>query len=257
MFSRRWLLFAIAVTVLAYGCFRLGEWQFHRLAERKASNAIVTRNLDRAPAPVDAVLGVGKPVAPTEEWRRVRATGTYLADASVIVRYQTRDGASGVDVVTPLQIGNGGPLLLVDRGWVETANAGSATPNVPAPPSGQVTVVGWVRADGTGDSTQVVAGSTRSISSVAIGKTLGRPVYGGFVDVSSESPAPRTPLAHAETPDLSNGPHFFYGLQWWFFAALAVFGFFYLAYDERRRLRRGEPGRVSAASDQATEPQPS
>ena len=36
----------------------------------------------------------------------------------------------------------------------------------------------------------------------------------------------------AELPDLGNGPHFFYGLQWWFFGLLAVFGFFYLAYDE-------------------------
>ena len=42
---------------------------------------------------------------------------------------------------------------------------------------------------------------------------------------------------HAELPDLGNGPHFFYGLQWWFFGVLAVFGFFYLAYDERKKLR--------------------
>jgi hypothetical protein len=43
----------------------------------------------------------------------------------------------------------------------------------------------------------------------------------------------------AEQPDLGNGPHFFYGLQWWFFGLLAVFGFFYLAYDERKKLRAG------------------
>ena len=35
-------------------------------------------------------------------------------------------------------------------------------------------------------------------------------------------------------PELNNGPHFFYGLQWWFFGALAIFGFFYLMYDEWR-----------------------
>ncbi len=46
---------------------------------------------------------------------------------------------------------------------------------------------------------------------------------------------------HAELPDLGNGPHFFYGLQWWFFGVLAVFGFFYLAYDERKKLKAPQP----------------
>jgi cytochrome oxidase assembly protein ShyY1 len=66
------------------------------------------------------------------------------------------------------------------------------------------------------------------------------------VDVISESPEPAEPLAHAEEPDLSEGPHFFYGLQWWFFGALAVFGFGYLAWDERRKLHAG--GSPPAAS---------
>ena len=66
------------------------------------------------------------------------------------------------------------------------------------------------------------------------------PVYGGFVDLRSEDPAAATPLTQAELPELNNGPHFFYGLQWWFFGVLAVFGFFYLMYDEWRAGARGE-----------------
>ena len=62
----------------------------------------------------------------------------------------------------------------------------------------------------------------------------------------SESPEPAEPLAPAEEPDLPKGPHFFYGLQWWFFGALAVFGFGYLAWDERRKLRAGDPATVRA-----------
>ena len=49
---------------------------------------------------------------------------------------------------------------------------------------------------------------------------------------------------------LNNGPHFFYGLQWWFFGLLALFGFGYLAWDEWRSQGRDEPsareGAVSA-----------
>jgi cytochrome oxidase assembly protein ShyY1 len=241
LFSRRWVLFALAVALMAYGAYWLGEWQFHRLEARKQDNARTIGNLHRPPAPVEQVLAVGRPVAHEDEWRRVRATGTYLPELNVIVRYQTRNGASGVDVVTPLDTGAGKPLLLVDRGWVATENAGMTNPDVPPPPPGTVTVVGWVRADATGDSTQVTDRSTRAVSSVAIGAALERPVFGGFVDAASERPAPAQPLAHADTPDLSNGPHFFYGLQWWFFGALAVFGFGYLAWDERRKLRRSPP----------------
>jgi cytochrome oxidase assembly protein ShyY1 len=179
-------------------------------------------------------------VAPGDEWRVVSATGTYDVDDTVIVRYRTREGASGVDVVVPL-VTDDGTALLVDRGWVATDNSGADAGDVPAPPSGEVTVTGWLRQDATGDSTAVTDGSTRAISSDRIGEALGREVYGGFVDLREEDPAPEQPLEQAELPDLGNGPHFFYGLQWWFFGVLAVFGFGYLAWDERRGSpRRGQ-----------------
>ncbi len=97
--------------------------------------------------------------------------------------------------------------------------------------------MGWVRVDATGDSTHVSDGSTRAVSSVAIGDYLDRELLGGFLDLKSEDPAPDEPLARAELPDLGNGPHFFYGLQWWFFGLLAGGGFIYLAWDEWRRAR--------------------
>jgi cytochrome oxidase assembly protein ShyY1 len=240
--SRRWALFAVTVVVLAYGCYLLGQWQFHRLADRESSNARTTVNLEADPAPVQDVLRVGRPAAESDEWRRVTATGTYVPDASVIVRYQTRDGASGVDVVTPLRTPSG-PAVLVDRGWLKTGNVGVDQVDAPAPPPGTVTVTGWVRGDATGDAATVTDRSARAVSSREIAATVDFPLYGGFLDVESETPPPSDGLAHAELPDLGNGPHFFYGLQWWFFGVLAVFGFCYLAYDERKRLRSPAPER--------------
>jgi cytochrome oxidase assembly protein ShyY1 len=243
LFSRRWVLFAITVAVLAWACWLLGEWQFHRLADRKESNAIVARNTSAPAAPVSQVLEPGRPVSASEEWRVVTATGTYATDDTVIVRYRTREGASGSDVVVPL-VTDQGPALLVDRGWMATETSATEPVDVPAPPSGEVTVTGWARADATGDSTVVSPGategtlSTRAISSDRIGEALDREVYGGFVDLKSEEPSPGTPLEPAELPELNNGPHFFYGLQWWFFGVLAVSGFCYLAYDEWRKRQR-------------------
>jgi cytochrome oxidase assembly protein ShyY1 len=238
MLSRRWALFALAVVLIGYATWWLGEWQFHRLADRKESNQVVRRNEALPPAPVGEVLGVGTPVSDQDEWRVVRATGTYAVDDTVIVRYRTRDGESGVDVVVPLVTADG-TALLVDRGWMATDNRGNDTVDPPAPPAGEVDVTGYVRADGTGDSTQVDDGSVRAISSTAIGAALDRRLYGGFVELRSEDPAPATGLEPVELPELNNGPHFFYGLQWWFFGVLAVFGFFYLLYDEWRHGPRG------------------
>ena len=238
LFSRRWLLFALAVAAASYGCYLLGIWQFHRLHDRKVENAVIMQNEKAAPVPVSRVAGVGRQPRWRDEWRKVSATGTYLEDRTVIIRYQTRDGASGVDVVTPLRTASG-VSLLVDRGWMKTGNTG-ARPHVPAARQAPVTVTGYLRVDATGSSADVTARSARAISSREIAPTVGTPVYGGFVDAATESPAPAVKLVPAELPDLSNGPHFFYGLQWWFFGVLALFGFCYLAYDERRKARQSE-----------------
>ncbi len=206
-------------------------------------------NEDRPPAPVDDVLSPGRAVPDDAEWRVITATGTYDAVDTVIVRYRTRDGSSGVDSVVPLVTGDG-TALLVDRGWLPTQGSDIPAPaDVPAPPEGEVTITGWVRADGTGDSIAVDDQSTRAISSVAIGEALDREVYGGFVELRSEDPEPEEPLEPVELPELDNGPHFFYGLQWWFFGVLAIFGFGYLAYDERKRGPRGQrPGAQKGGS---------
>ncbi|GAB3788433.1 SURF1 family cytochrome oxidase biogenesis protein [Nocardioides ungokensis] len=238
LLSRRWLLFALVVVLLAYATWWLGEWQFHRLADRKQSNAIISTNESRDPAPVADVLSPGRPVSTSDEWRVVTATGTYDSAETVVVRYRTRDGESGIDVVVPLVTADG-TAVLVDRGWMPSENQGEDPTDVPDPPSGKVTVTGWVRVDAT-DSAEVSDHSTRAISSVEIARTIDQPVYGGFVDLKTESPAPAQPLESTELPELDNGPHFFYGLQWWFFGVLAVFGFFYLLYDEWRSQRSGE-----------------
>jgi cytochrome oxidase assembly protein ShyY1 len=171
--------------------------------------------------------------------------GTWDNRHSVVLKYQTRDSAAGVDVVTPLVTASG-PALLVDRGWMGTENSGATRPKLPAVTDGQVTVTGWVRRDATGSATKVSELSTRAISSQQLAPVMPYPLYRGFVDLAAESPSPAKALEPVELPDdTSNGPHFFYGLQWWFFGALAIFGFCYLAWDEvrQRRAKRRVGGR--------------
>lgn len=254
LLSRRWLLFAAAILVVAYATWWLGEWQFHRLEDRQADNAVVERNENRAAAPADEVLAPGREVGKEDEWRVVTASGTYAEDQTVIVRYSAnpRTEESGVDVLVPLVTADG-TALLVNRGWLATINQGGDIGAVPAPPAGEVTVTGYVRADASGRGTQVNDGSTRAIDSDTVGAASGLPVYGGWVELRSEDPPAAEPLVSVELPELGNGPHFFYGLQWWFFGVLALIGFFWFAYDEwrggpsNRKSRRSEAG--SGTSD--------
>jgi cytochrome oxidase assembly protein ShyY1 len=255
LLSRRWVLLLLTVLLLAFACLLLGRWQWHRLEDKKAGNKIIRVNERADPDPVDQLLRPGVDPPDDQRYAVVSATGTYDASKSVIVRYQTRDGNAGADVVVPLMTDSGNALL-VDRGWVATPNQGLVDASrVPAPPAGRVTITAWVRQNAEGSATEVVNASTRAISSDQIEPAIGVPTYGGFVQLLSESPEPATPLAKPDPPDLSNGPHFFYALQWWFFGILALFGYGYLAWEEvtgraaRRRAQQPvQPGPTGGGS---------
>lgn len=260
LLSRRWVLFAVAVVVLVYATWWLGNWQFGRLESKRHDNGIIRTNEHAKPVPAADLLGVGKVVDQQHEWRRVTATGTYDTAHTIIWRYRSGDHSqNGIDVVVPL-VTQDGTAVLVDRGWMATADQDHPdTP--PAAPTGTVTVTGWARADATGSAIGVMPFGhmlgTRALSSTTAGPATGHRTYGGFVDVETEHPAPATSLEQVALPELNDGPHFFYGIQWWFFGILAVVGFFYLLYDERRVQRTStEPDGATEAEIAETDAQP-
>ncbi|HET7350289.1 MAG TPA: SURF1 family protein [Marmoricola sp.] len=241
LLSRRWVLFALVVAFLAWLAVQLGQWQFHRLEERREHNQVVSTNRHADPVPIDEVMSPDRAPAPDDEWQRVRVTGTWDEGGTIVLKYQTRDSGPGVDVVTPL-VTEDGTAVLVDRGWLKVDNTRDERPDLPAAGDGEVTVTGWVRRDATGGATEVSDLAARAISSRAAAEVLPYPLYRGFLDLDEQTPSPETELEPVELPDdTSEGPHFFYGLQWWFFGALAIFGFGYLAWDEYRG-RQGTPG---------------
>lgn len=246
--SRRWGFFFLAVILLSWLAWELGQWQFDRLEDRRDRNAIIERNEDRDPIDVEEALAPGRKVDVDDEWSLVRARGTYDVNDTVYVRYRTNKSRSGVQVVVPLQLSSG-TTFLVDRGWWPTQNRGEVPQDVPAPPAGEVEVEAWVRADAEGDATKVTDNSTRAVSSTEIAEAIGHETLGGFGVLVSESPEPEESLTPTAEPELDEGPHFFYGLQWWFFGALAVFGFFYLLYDEWRDRRKASEATQQPAVD--------
>jgi cytochrome oxidase assembly protein ShyY1 len=238
LLTRRWLGLLLVVVLVALACYELGRWQFHRYDERHDRNVTTRANEQAAPVPIDQLMSTSSGPDESDEWRRVEARGTYDSDHQLVVSYRTREGTHGVDVLTPL-VTSSGAAVLVDRGWIQTTGNGNVEVDTPDPPSGTVTVIGWVRRDSGdgGNRVEPADGAVRAISSAAIDDTVPYDLYVGFLDRRSEDPAVEPSPAVADPPDLSGGPSFFYGIQWWFFGVLALVFYGYFAYAERHQPR--------------------
>jgi cytochrome oxidase assembly protein ShyY1 len=208
--------------------------------------------------PASQVLQVGKDLDPEQEWSPLTATGRYDEEHQLLVRYRHLGGEPGFEVLTPL-ITDQGPALLVDRGWISAPGGSAELPELPPPPSGQVTVTGRVLLSERGPADQVrpETGQVRFINVGTIAKAMPYPVYGSYVQLAKSDPKPDTHLTLLPPPEQDAGPFLSYGIQWWLFSLMAIGGLIFLAYDEahdgalRERLRRGRAASREDEEDDA------
>jgi cytochrome oxidase assembly protein ShyY1 len=232
LLSRRWLGLLVVAVLVAAGCVAMGRWQLDRLSDRHERNDLVERNVDARPVPPGAVLRVGREPRADDQYARVRATGTYDLDGQLLVRTRPYEGQVGFHVLTPF-VTDDGPALLVDRGWVPDGPTAQDVPDVPAPPSGRVTVTARVRPSEPASTTGTPPpGQVTRIHGPTIAATLPYDVYGGFVELTRESPTPDEAPSLLPPPEPAEGPHLAYAFQWFLFAALALGGYVILARRE-------------------------
>jgi cytochrome oxidase assembly protein ShyY1 len=232
----RWLVGHVIVVAVAVLFVNLGFWQLRRLDERRHHNAVVlSRSANLSP------LTTGRPLP----YRRVLAVGTYDPGHELLVRFRSRNGLPGYEVVTPL-VTKDGPVVLVDRGWVPL-DAGDHWPVASAgAPTGDVAVIGLLApGEGGGLRLERRAGRTPVIGSIDVpALEAAKAVPGGDVyplhlvaetttpEVRGNYPAP------VEPPDLGLGPHLSYAFQWFAFATVGVIGWIVLL---ARRASKPEP----------------
>ena len=244
--SPRWIGFMLLTVVLATTFVELGFWQLRRLDARKARNAIVVENLASPVADVGQLLGPARNVTKADEWRRVTATGRWDAAHQLVVRNRSLNSAPGYLVVTPF-VTDEGKALLVQRGWVPAGASAATHPSVPAPTAGQVSVVARVRRDEPAkEARDLPAGEVLRINAPSIAKQLPYPTYDGYAQLVSQQPSVGNDMPLADLPDLGNGPHLIYAVQWFIFTGIAFGGFFVFVRNEA--LARTEAGhRVNAS----------
>lgn len=241
----RWVALAVFLILLALVFIRLGEWQLDRLEGTRERNDVVAANRDEPV--VDYTDVMGEPVAETGQWQRVRVTGTYTGE-QYQVRYRNQDGP-GIEVAAILETDTG-VAVVVDRGFIPRQVGRADTEILPAPPAGEVEVIGYLRRDERGDDTAIVPHDfkVRLINSGAIAESLGRDVLPGYVSLTESTPANGPELKPITPPEPSEGNHFSYALQWFSFSVIAVGGIFVLIradLADRRKAQRQAALRAS------------
>ena len=198
--QRRDLKLAIIASVVAAGCVGMGIWQIKRLQQRRAVNALVAARWALPPL----LIRDRSVSADSARQRRVTARGVYEYAAEKTWPGRSFQGTPGVALITPLRLPDGSAVL-VDRGWA------------PSPDAYHV------------DATRYREPDTATIAGLALVPPRGRgdvesKGYLPFV-IQLETPDPARGLPRRwPQPELSEGSHLSYVIQWFSFAAIALVG---------------------------------
>lgn len=236
----KWIVRHVLVVALVVSTILLGLWQLRRLDEKQDQQDLVEA---RQQLPVDDVTAVvpdaavGDPAVETVLYRRVRVTGTYMDEDTVVVPNRTYSSASGAWVLTPLRPSTDGPAVLVNRGFIGFDPAGGIVP--PPAPGGRVTVEGIVhpsqergRFGGRGPDVELA-----EMARVDIEQFRSRVDYGvlpAYVQLTTSDPAQPPPAVGAREliplgpPEPDEGPHLGYAVQWFIFGTIAGVGYLLL-----------------------------
>jgi surfeit locus 1 family protein len=234
--SRSAIIAAVISLAMAALFARLGMWQVHRLHERRALNAELVSRMSLPPTtvadlPADTALAA---------YRLVKLSGRYDYDHQIILTARSRDGAPGVYIVTPLIPDSGGTAVLVNRGFVYSPDA--ATISIPTWYEPEHAIVeGYARPVPVRESSDPRSQSNpmawRELDSARIAQSIPYPVARMYVVNLKPGDRSLGAPARLSTPSLDEGPHKSYAIQWFSFAAIALYGIAYLVWLETRKKR--------------------
>ena len=107
----RWSL-SLLVVMLVLLCM-LGRWQWGRSVEKQA----LTQSFAEGAA--DKPLLIDENSTPQDlQFRRALVSGSLLTDTQYLLDNRTHNGVAGYHVLTPMSLGSGDTLILINRGWV-------------------------------------------------------------------------------------------------------------------------------------------
>ena len=222
MRAREKYVFLKSLVALALICLCLiaAQWQYHRGVDRHARNSMIEENIA---APNISLENAASELS-KNEWRTVNAEGVFDASQTILLRNRYFEGKYGFEFLTLFTSSNG-EKFWVDRGWIVAGKDAVTAPVIPATPSGTVEITGRMRLDTSlprGSFFALPASGTGLISKWNAQNEVVTEGY--YLDLLNGSTAELTPNVTAQLPELSDGPHMAYALQWVFFAGLVGYG---------------------------------
>ena len=215
------LLKSFVALLLIAACLWAAQWQFHRGLDRHARNSIIETNSSLAPVALALVQS-----EPTKhEWKPVSVTGQFDISKQILLRNRYFEGVYGFELLTRFT-SEDGKSFWVDCGWVKAGINALTAPTLPELPTGQINIVGRLRLDSSlprGSFFALPADKSDGLISKANAQSNSTS-ENFYIDLLEGSQSSLTPAVPAQLPELSDGPHMAYALQWVFFGGLVVYG---------------------------------
>jgi cytochrome oxidase assembly protein ShyY1 len=250
-----WVALAVVVIAFTYLCFNvLAPWQLGKNTKTSRENNQIAQSLTTAPVPLKTLVPQQDSSAPDAQWRKVTATGHYLADKQLLVRLRVADGDPALEVLLPFVV-DGGPTVLVDRGYVRPEQ-GSRVPPIPPPPHQTVAITARLRDSEppVRDKESFTSGGVRQVYSIdirQIATLTGVPLAGSYLQLVDNQPGG---LGVIGVPHLDAGPFLSYGIQWITFGVVAPILLGYFVYAEVRARRAEKAGAHAVAGESPAAP---
>jgi surfeit locus 1 family protein len=234
-------LAALFVLLVAGVCVSFGFWQLDRLEQRRAQNAVLLAALDEPVLTLDAATAARVSSDPEMyRFRRVRVRGRYEPVGEMILRGRSHAGQPGVHLLAPLRIDDTPLTVLVNRGWLPASDAATVDPR-PYAADGIQEIEGLLQpypaAEGSGVAVEIEVEGFRVFSLSRLDFPLLAARSGGSLQrfYLQELPgdAGERPLRLA-VPEVSEGSHLSYAIQWFSFAAIFLIGFVIVATRRAR-----------------------
>jgi cytochrome oxidase assembly protein ShyY1 len=241
-----WIALALVVVMFTYLCLTvLAPWQLGKNTSTSRENSQIEASLSAEPVPVASVLPRQDSAAPDEQWHQVTATGRYLPGTDVLVRLRVIAGAPAYEVLTAFAV-DGGPRVLVNRGYVKPEK-GTDVPPIAAAPTETVTITARLRDSETAPTdekqpfTEAGFQQVYAIDTGQIAQLVKTPLTGSYLQLVDDQPGGLDVLP---LPHLDAGPFLSYGIQWVAFGIIAPLGLGYFVFSEVRMRRREAEARA-------------
>jgi surfeit locus 1 family protein len=218
------------LVVVSLVCLALGIWQLHRLEDRREANAVAQAARS---APAVALRGDWQDSSLIH--RRVRVRGRFDHTHDLVLRARSFRGVPGVELVTPLLSEGETTAVLVNRGFVPSPDAVSIEPDSFIHP-GITTVEGIALPLDSAGGAPLTRGRQTTwarLDRTALEKRLPYSIRQVYIRQQPDSGALAFPR-RLPPPDLHDGPHLSYAIQWFSFAVIAlVFAGVFLKKSEK------------------------